>query len=474
MIELTLTEIAQAVSGTLLLDGSAATADTVVSGLSYTDSREVRPGGIFFAKRGEATDGHLYAPQAVQNGAALLVVERPLPELAATPQLVVADTVAALGALATEVVARVHARGALKVVGITGSNGKTTTKNLLRSILERVGETVAPRESFNNEVGAPITMLEVTDTTRFLVSEMGAAHMGDIARLVKMARPDIGVVLKVGLAHAGEYGGIEYTARAKSEMVTDLPADGLAVLNIDDPRVAAMAEKTTAGQVLWFGLGEGAQVTARDIEVGAEGTSFTLVLPGNASARVAFKVIGEHHVMNALAAASVAHALGVDLDDILAGLQAVSRAERWRMEVLGGRDGITVINDAYNASPDSMAAALRTLAKIKKPGHRAIAVLGEMAELGELSGPEHDKVGLDVVVLGIDRLVVVGPGARRMHVSAMREGTFFSDESQYVETADEAYDLVMAMAEPGDTILVKSSKVAGLRFLGDRLGESFS
>ena len=474
MIALTLSEIAAAVSGTLHLGTSDADASSTVSGLSYTDSREVVPGCIFFAKPGETNDGHLFAPQAVAGGAALLVVERVLEDQASAPQIVVDDVVVALGALAAEVVARAHALGRLRVVGITGSNGKTTTKNLLASILTPLGPTVAPKESFNNEVGAPITMLQVTEDTRFLVSEMGAAHIGDIARLVKMARPDIGVVLKVGLAHAGEYGGIEKTAIAKSEMVTDLPADGVAVLNIDDPRVAAMAEKTTAGEVLWFGLGQGAAVTARDIELSADGTAFTLVMPGGASARVAFRVIGEHHVMNALAAAASAHALGVGIDDIVAGLEAVTRAERWRMEVMGGRDGITVINDAYNASPDSMAAALRTLAKLKRPGARAIAVVGEMAELGEYSGEEHDKVGLDVVVLGIDRLVVVGEGARRVHVSAMREGTFFSDESQYVDTVDEAYDLVMSMARPGDTILVKSSKVSGLRFLGDRLGESLS
>ncbi len=485
MIELTLAEIAAAIAGTLHLGHSGADASRTVSGPSSTDSREVEPGGVFFAKPGETTDGHLFAPQAVERGAALLVVERELPELAGTPQIIVPDVVVALGALATEVVARAHAAGGLTVVGITGSNGKTTTKNLLASILRRVGETVAPQGSFNNEVGAPITMLQVTDATRYLVSEMGAAHVGDIARLVRMAHPDVGVVLNVGLAHAGEYGGIEQTALAKSEMVTELPADGVAVLNADDHRVAAMAEKTSAGEVLWFGLGQhapaqGAQVTARDIELSPEGTAFTLVLPGGQSpqdapaARVAFKVLGEHHVMNALAAAATAHALGVGLADIVAGLEAVSRAERWRMEVLGGRDGITVINDAYNASPDSVAAALRTLAKLKRPGARTIAVLGEMAELGEYAGEEHDKVGLDVVVLGIDRLVAVGPGARRMHISAMREGTFFSEESQYVETPEEAYDVVMALAQPGDTILVKSSKVAGLRFLGDRLGESLS
>ncbi|WP_298227417.1 UDP-N-acetylmuramoyl-tripeptide--D-alanyl-D-alanine ligase [Gryllotalpicola sp.] len=470
MIPLPLSGIAAAVSGRLVLRADVAP-ETIVDGPSTTDSREVVAGGIFFAKRGEVTDGHLFAPQAVERGAALLVVERELD--LDVPQVVVGDTVTALGALAKHIVAAVRALGRLTVVAVTGSNGKTTTKNLLRSILSEVGSVVAPRGSLNNEVGAPITMLQVDAATDFLVAEYGAGHLGEIAHLVSLARPDVAIVLKVGLAHVGEFGGVEAIFRAKSEMVTALREGDIAVLNIDDRRVAEMAPLTRATP-LWFGLGPGAQVTAREIEASAEGTVFTLVLPDGESAPVRFRVLGEHHVMNALAAAAASHALGVPIAAIVAGLEAVTRAERWRMEVLGGRDGVVVVNDAYNASPDSMTAALRTLATIKKPGHKTIAVLGTMAELGEHSGEAHDQVGLDVVVLGIDRLVVVGPDARRMHVAAQREGTFFSDESQYVETVDEAYALVMAMVEPGDTILVKSSNSAGLRFLGDRLGESFS
>lgn len=470
MIALALAEIASAVDGTLHLAGTDATAETVVDGAVTTDSREVGEGDVFFAKRGEFDDGHRFAPAAVEQGAALLIVEHALD--LPVPQVVVADSVDALGALATEVVRRVRARGKLRIVGVTGSNGKTTTKNLLREILTAQGDTVASRKSFNNEVGGPITALELTDDTEFLVAEMGASAVGEIARLVRMAHPDIGIVLKVGLAHAGEFGGIEQTVRAKSEMVTELTADEVAVLNADDPRVASMAD-VTAARVVWFGLGERADVRATDLVVHARGTEFTVTAPGGASARVHFGVLGEHHIMNALAATAAALELGVPLPAIVEALESVTLAERWRMEVMGGRDDVTIINDAYNASPDSMSAALKTLAQVQEPGTRTIAVLGEMSELGEFSGEEHDRVGLLAVRLGISQLVVVGPGARRLHITAINEGSW-DGESAYVETADEAFDLVTSIARPGDTVLVKSSNSAGLRLLGDRLGEWFA
>ncbi|WP_348788071.1 UDP-N-acetylmuramoyl-tripeptide--D-alanyl-D-alanine ligase [Leifsonia sp. NPDC080035] len=470
MIALTLAEIAAATRGTLLLDGTGATPETAITGLSTTDSREVVPGTVFFAKPGEVTDGHLFAPQAAEAGAALIVVDHALD--LAVPQLLVEDTVVALGDLATEVIARVRALGNLKIVGVTGSNGKTTTKNLLREILEPVGPTIAPRASFNNEVGAPVTMIEVTEETQFLVAEMGASGIGEIARLVRMARPDIGIVLKVGLAHAGEFGGIEKTLAAKTEMVSDLLESDVAILNIDDPRVASMQDKTVA-RVLWFGLDERAAVRATDIVSGSRGTSFTLHLPDGQSRPVRFGVLGEHHVMNALAAAAAAHTLDVGIDLIVDGLQRVQRAERWRMEVMGGAGGVTIINDAYNASPDSMAAAIKTLAQITSPDERTIAVLGEMSELGEFSGEEHDRIGLLAVRLGIDQLIVVGPSARRMHISAINEGSW-DGESLYFDTQDAAYDHLKGALRSGDTVLVKSSNSAGLRFLGDRLGELFS
>ena len=469
MLALALADIAAAVDGELVLRGDA-TGDTVVSGAVETDSREITAGGIFVAKPGETTDGHLFAPVAVERGAALLLVERELD--LDVPQVVVPDVVEALGALATDVVARVRSRGILKVIAVTGSNGKTTTKNLLRAIFSLQGETVAPIASFNNEVGAPLTMLKLTESTRFLVAEMGASAPGEITRLVRMAKPDIGIVLTVGLAHAGEFGGIETTLRTKTEMVADLDAADTAVLNIDDSRVAGMAG-ATAASVVYFGTDASADVRATDIDATAAGTTFTLRMPNGDSRPVRFRVLGEHHVTNALAAATAANALGVPLDTIVTALESVERAERWRMEVQGGNHGVTVINDAYNASPDSMAAALKTLAQIATPTQRTVAVLGEMSELGEFAEEEHDRIGVLAVRLNLGQLVVVGRAARRLHLQAIAQGSW-DGESVFVETPDEAFDLLRETLRAGDLVLVKSSNSAGLRFLGDRLGELFA
>ena len=476
MIELTLAEIAAAVNGRLVLgpgESRSETADLVVSGESQTDSREVQPGQIFFARRGEETDGHRFAGKAVDAGAALVVAEREVDDR--VPQIVVEETTEALGALATEVVRRVRERGGLTIVGITGSNGKTTTKNLVAAMAERLGPTVASAKSFNNEVGGPLTMLRVDEGTRTLVAEMGASAQGEIERLTRMAPPHIGVVLSVGLAHAGEFGGIETTFRTKSEMVRDLDGDAVAVLNRDDPRVAQMAE-LTAARVRWFGLHPEAEVRASDVDSDASGTRFTLHAArpnGDVEALpVRFRVLGEHHVMNALAAAAIGLELGLPLADVVEVLEAATLAAPGRMQVLGGRDGVTVVNDAYNASPDSMSAALRTLAQIRRPEGRSVAVLGAMSELGEYSIEEHIRVGLQAVRLRISELVVVGKEARHLHISAINEGSW-DGESVYFETQDEAYDYLLRTLQPNDTVLVKSSNAAGLQQLGDRLGEAF-
>ncbi|MFA5606498.1 MAG: UDP-N-acetylmuramoyl-tripeptide--D-alanyl-D-alanine ligase [Leucobacter sp.] len=469
MIELTLAEIAEAVNGRLVLGGSGAETQTVVTGNAQTDSREIRDGQIFFARPGEETDGHLFAAKAVDAGAALLVVEREVD--GRVPQIVVADSTEALGDLAGAVMRRLQQNTRLTVIGITGSNGKTTTKNLVRAMAEQLGETVAAEKSFNNEVGGPITMLRTTDSTETLVAEMGASGEGEIAKLTAMAPPNIGVVLSVGLAHAGEFGGIESTFRAKSEMVRDLPESALAVLNRDDPYVARMAELTSA-RVRWFGQHPEADVRASDIDPRVDGTRFTIHADGQ-SMPVHFPVLGEHHVMNALAAATVALELGLPLEQIVEVLQLHTRAARWRMEVMGGRDEITVINDAYNASPDSMSAALRTLAQIRRPGGRTVAVLGAMSELGEYSVEEHIRIGLQAVRLRISELVVVGADARHLHISAINEGSW-DGESVFFETQDEAYEYLINTLRPEDTVIVKSSNSAGLRFLGDRLGETYA
>jgi len=498
MIAMTLAEIATALSGELI-GGAQATdvaepGDLVVEGSVETDSRLVRPGSVFFALPGEVTDGRRFVPAAVDAGAALVITPERVDTTA--PQIVVTDGYEALAALAHEVVTRVRMSTAdrvdadgrpapLRVVGITGSNGKTSTKNMLRTILEQHGATIAPEGSFNNHVGAPISMLRVTYDTRYLVVEMGASGVGHIAKLVSIAEPDLGVVLKVGLAHAGEFGGIEATQRAKSEMVTDLPETATALLNVDDDRVASMRD-LTAARVVGFGTSAEADYRITGIETDRSGTRFTLTVPpvrpegdrptdatlsgGPDHVDVRLAILGEHHAMNASAALTVAHLWGVPLADGAAALASMTRAERWRMELLqGGPEGVTVINDAYNASPDSTAAALRTLAQIVRPGERTVAVLGEMAELGEFSVEEHDRIGRLVVRLGIGQLVVVGRGAMPIHQAATLEGSW-DGESVYIEDVDDAVRAMQEMLRPGDVVLVKSSKSAELRFLGDRLG----
>ncbi len=470
MIALTLAQIAHATGGDLHTIG-ADTAQTVVAGAVDTDSREIAPGGIFVAKPGESTDGHRFVDAAVAAGAALAIVEHRVQ--APVSQIVVHDAVQALADLAREVVARVRAAGGLRVVGITGSNGKTTTKNLLARILQDEGETVAARASFNNEVGAPLTMLRVTDATRYLVCEFGASGPGAIARLAGLVEPDVGVVLMVGMAHAGGFGGIEATAAAKAELVRAVRGGGVVVLNADDARVAAMAgiaaERDVA--VRWFGTAAAAQVRAEGIETDASGTRCTLVVDGTPLS-LHLRVLGAHHVWNAMAALAAAGVLGVRPEDAVARLETVELAERWRMQPMGS-DRVRIINDAYNASPDSMAAALRTLAQITGPGERTVAVLGAMSELGEYAGEEHDRIGELAVRLRIQRIVVIGAEARRLYLAAVGEGSW-DDEAVFFATADEAYDYLMTELRDGDRVLVKSSNSVGLRFLGDRLGESFS
>lgn len=470
MIALTLAEITAAVGGDLRVAGEH-TPETVVDGLVDTDSRTMRPGSIFVAKPGAETDGHRFVGAAVEAGAVLAIVEHPVD--VPVSQIVVSNAVVALGELAREVVGRVRAGGGLRIVGITGSNGKTTTKNFLARILADEGETVAPINSFNNEVGAPVTMLRVTHDTRYLVSEFGAAGPGSIARLAGLVEPDLVVVLMVGLAHAGGFGGIEATAKAKSELVSAARVPGTAVLNADDPRVWAMRElaEHRGLRVVGFGQSDAAEVRAHDIVVSASGTTCTIEVAGERRS-LRLRVLGAHHVTNALAALTAAVQLGVAPADAIARLETVEIAERWRMQPMGN-DRVRIINDAYNASPDSMAAALRTLAQITGPDERTVAVLGAMSELGDSAGEEHDRIGLLAVRLNIRRIVVVGPEARRLYLAAVGEGSWDS-EAVHLPDQDAAFEYLRTELRDGDRVLVKSSNSVGLRHLGDRLGELFS
>jgi UDP-N-acetylmuramoyl-tripeptide--D-alanyl-D-alanine ligase len=452
MIELTLAEIA-AITGGQLAGG--ADPNAVVRASIEFDSRRVEPGGLFLALPGERVDGADFAAAAIAAGATAVLATRPLEQ----PSIVVADGLSALSALAAAVIRRLPD---VLVVGITGSSGKTSTKDLLAQLLERLGPTVAPPESFNNELGHPYTVLRATRETRFLVLETSARGIGHIKHLTDIAPPRIGVVLNVGSAHLGEFGSREAIAQAKGELVEALPADGLAVLNADDPVVTAMAVRTSAA-VLRFGVSPTADIRALDVESDALGRPrFGLSWQGE-TVPVALGLSGEHQVGNALAAAAVALRCGMSLADVAAALQAATPRSRWRMELTERADGILVVNDAYNANPESMRAALKTLAGLAGPAHqrRTWAVLGEMAELGPTAVGEHDAIGRLAVRLDISRLVAVGERARPIAQGGSLEGSW-NGESTWVPDTDAAVELLRRELAPGDVVLVKASRSAGL------------
>ncbi|MEY4321671.1 MAG: hypothetical protein RL167_399 [Actinomycetota bacterium] len=461
MIPLSLEQIAQAVNGELI--GK----DAMVTGSVETDSRLVSAGSLFVAKPGEFTDGHLFLASAEQGGAIGAIVEHQVSD-SALPQIVVSDSVVALGLLAKFVLGKLRDSNSLTVIGITGSNGKTSTKNMLREILSLAGETIAPIESYNNEVGAPISMLKASESTKYLVVELGAGGVGSIEYLANMCKPNIAVILKVGLAHVGEFGGIEVTFQIKSELARALGSNDLLVLNADDGLVASMQELTEA-KVHWFGTSENSGVWASDIEVTLAGTKFVFHV-GPETHEVVLNILGEHQVMNALAALEVSQLLGLPIGESIGALERMQLAERWRMQLLPGPKGSFIINDAYNASPDSTKAALQTLATLGRQGHRTIAVLGEMAELGSQAAEQHDAIGRIAVRLNIDQVVVVGERAKLIHMGASQEGSW-DGESKFYESIDEALEAVRGLLGSGDIVLVKSSKSAELRHLGDALAE---
>jgi len=462
MINLKLGELAKILNGTLLGDPNAE-----ITGAVETDSKLISAGGLFFARPGEVTDGHKFVGDALAKGAIAAVVQQELAE--PINQIIVENSEEALGVLAKWLVGELKAKGKLKVVGITGSNGKTTTKNMLREILSRSGSTIAPIESFNNRVGAPISILRADSQTQFLVVEMGAEGIGSIEYLAKMADPDIGIILKVGLAHVGEFGSIDVTAKIKSELASSLGPNAKVILNADDSYVRDM-QKVTKAALSWFGTSEEASYRASNVATLVDGTSYTMHWPDGDEQTIRLNILGDVHIMNALAASCAAHLLGVSKQVISETLSSMQLAERWRMQRVVRADGVTIINDAYNASPDSMKAALQTLAQLGRFGSRTIAVLGHMAELGELSVAEHDSVGRLVVRLNIDQLVVVGDLAKVIHMGASQEGSW-DGESKFFPSIDEALDYLRGILSQGDTVLVKSSKSANLRVLGDKLME---
>lgn len=489
MIEMTVARIAEIVGGELADITPEAAAQTVVTGTVEFDSRAVTSGGLFLALPGARSDGHDFAAGAVASGAVAVLAARPVGVAAIVVKPVVgqvdsssgalahdtdgagAAVLAALGRLARAVADELVAKG-LRIIGVTGSSGKTSTKDLLAAVLAPLGEVIAPPGSFNNELGHPWTVLRATTDTDFLVLEMSARHPGNIAALAQIAPPSLGVVLNVGTAHLGEFGSREIIAATKSELPQAVPSTGVVVLNADDSAVAAMADKTSA-RVVRVSRSAGADVWAGEVTLDALARPRFDLHAGEEHVAVELAVHGDHQVSNALCAAAVALECGatlVQVADALAGAYPVSKH---RMQVSTRVDGVVVVNDAYNANPDSMRAGLKALAWMAKTGGaeaRSWAVLGEMGELGEDSIIEHDSIGRLAVRLDVSRLIVVGTGRAMgaMQHGAVMEGSWGSEVTA-VPDADAALQLLRAELEPGDVVLVKASNSAGLGALAEAL-----
>ena len=445
-------QLADITRGTLHADASI-----VITGIS-TDTRELQPGEAFIAIVGENFDGADFADAAIAAGAAIVIAQREV----GVPSILVRDAQQALGRIAR---AHLDTLPQTTVVAITGSSGKTSTKDLVAQVLSRAGETVAPVGSFNNEIGLPRTVLSAHASTRFLVLEMGMRGLGHIATLCEIAPPDIATVLNVGSAHIGMVGSRDGIARAKSEILAALPEDGIAVINRDDS-YAQFFRDTAPASVLEFGFDDCA-VHASDVRLDdlARG-AFTLHI-GERSAPVQLKLLGEHQITNALAAAAIAHACGMDVQTIASALSEATPVSRWRMEMHELPNGVIVINDAYNANPESMRGALRALAAMGGQ-RRTWAILGEMRELGDTAVEEHDAIGRLAVRLDISKLVAIGDMGKLIQMGAAQEGSW-GDEAVHVPTVDAAVEYVTSHWQSGDVILVKASRSIGLERVAQTL-----
>ena len=484
MMPMSLEEIAQAVQGRLIAGTAAVNVPAATS--AFTDSRQIVEGSVFVAIAGERVDGHDYVPRVGAQGAVAAIVDHEIVD-AGVPQIVVEDTVLALGALAKHNIERRRALGTpFTVVGITGSVGKTTTKDLMKALLSRMGSTVAPVGSFNNEIGLPLTSLKVNAETRFLVAEMGANHVGEIANLTSLVPPDIAVVLKVGVAHLGEFGSAERIAQAKSEIIHGLVPGGLSVLNANDERVAAMSA-FAPGDVMWFGLpnGEGGNpaITAQHVRCDElDHPFFTLENGDGEHAEVTLGICGQHNVMNALAAASVAMRLGMSIGDVASALSDVTAISPHRMAVSivnKQETSFTLIDDSFNANPDSMKAGLDGLLRWKAGSESQpfrVAVLGAMLELGPDEKDLHVGIGRYALEGGVDALLTVGSASDASLdalAGAMADGASSAGDASHVDWVhdiDEADRLVtrLAVEHPGAVVLLKGSHASGLSALAER------
>lgn len=437
MIAMKASEIASVVQGTLHGD------DVTVTDSAVIHSSEATPGSIFLAIKGERVDGHDFVADALNHGAVLSLTTQHVEGT----HIIVSDVVKALGKLAQHVRSNLLN---LAVIGITGSQGKTTTKELLAAVLSSVAPTVAPRGNFNNEIGAPLSLLQCTPATKYCIVEMGARHRGDIAYLCSIAQPTVGVVLKVGSAHIGEFGSVDAIAECKSELISSLSSEAVGILGTYDQYTPKMS-RLHKGKNIFFGEGVECDIRATDIEVREGRAHFDLVTPEGRTT-VGLRVVGLHQVANALAVAAVATVLGLSLDQIASGLSTVESKAPWRMEI-HELPSLVLVNDAYNASPEAMAAALQTLVHFaQERGGESWAFLGKMHELGESSDNDHADIGTLASELGIDHLVCVRAPEYGRKIAAGAQTTLHlcADKTEALEVASQI--------NPGDVVLVKASR----------------
>ncbi|MBJ7004982.1 UDP-N-acetylmuramoyl-tripeptide--D-alanyl-D-alanine ligase [Streptomyces griseofuscus] len=454
MYPMSLTEIAAAVGGRLadVLDPDEVTQPAVF------DSREAVPGTLFIALEGQKTDGHAYAEAAANKGAVAALVTRPV----GVPAVVVGDVLAAFGRLARYLLdGPLHT---VRTVAITGSAGKTSTKDFIAQILP--GRVVATPQSYNNQIGLPLTVTMATPDTDYLVLEMGARHIGDIRALTEIAPPAISVVTNVGTAHVGEFGGRDNIAQAKGEIVEALAPGGLAVLNADDDYVQPMSERAR-GRVVTYGLAGKATVRAVDISVDGQGRASYVLTTPEGSARVQLQFVGDVQVHNSLAAAAVGREAGLGVDQIAARLSEALPRSRWRMETTTRTDGVTIVNDAYNANPHSMRHSLNALASMTGGrDQRSVAVLGRMNELGDDARCAHEEIGRNAAQLGLDQIILVGGDEAAWMLKGVQDA---GGNAVHLPDQDAALGLLHSILRPGDVVLVKASRGVQLQQLADAL-----
>jgi len=462
MYDLTLGEIHKIIGGDLFGDAAIR-----VSGISI-DSRSASPGDLFAAIIGERTNGHLYVEQATGNGALAALtsqeVDAPHIIVPASPDSL-DPVIHALAKISAHI--RTLMQG-VEVIGITGSSGKTSTKDMIGQVLIHAGVTHAPSGSLNNELGLPLTLLSAPRDVEFLVAEMGMRGLGHISHLCSIAKPTIGVITNVGRAHIGEVGSIEGIAKAKSELVSAIPSSGVVVLNADDQRVMAMRNLTEA-TVFTYGLTVEADVRAENLQLTPFGSySFDLVYRGD-RAVASIPMLGEHNVLNALAAAAVGISVGMEISDIARILGSLQLKSKWRMEVHQVPGNVTIINDAYNANPESMTAALETLTAIPATG-RTFAIIGKMHELGQTSQAIHSQIAKLASELGVTNVIAVGQQAQEYGLPPAKAGQNDNGEkSVWLPDFDRACDYIVNEVGSGDILLFKASRAEQFEVLADRI-----